>query len=109
MQDDIEVVGEASDGDEAVRLVLRFAPDVVLMDIRMPRHRRPRRHPTIAGDERLSDARIIILTTFELDEYVFEPFRLGRQRLPGEGHASPWSCCRRCRRWRTAARCSPPA
>ena len=76
-QDDIEVVGEANDGDEAVRLVRRLAPDVVLMDIRMPGTDGLAATRAIAGDERLSDARIIILTTFELDEYVFEAIRSG--------------------------------
>jgi DNA-binding NarL/FixJ family response regulator len=76
-QDDIEVVGEASDGDEAVRLVRRLAPDVVLMDIRMPGTDGLAATRAIAGDERLSGARIIILTTFELDEYVFEAIRSG--------------------------------
>jgi DNA-binding NarL/FixJ family response regulator len=76
-QDDIEVVGEASDGDEAVRLVRRLAPDVVLMDIRMPGTDGLAATRAIAGDERLSDARIIMLTTFELDEYVFEAIRSG--------------------------------
>jgi DNA-binding NarL/FixJ family response regulator len=76
-QDDIEVVGEASDGDEAVRLVRRLAPDVVLMDIRMPGTDGLAATRAIAGDERLSNARIVILTTFELDEYVFEAIRSG--------------------------------
>jgi DNA-binding NarL/FixJ family response regulator len=76
-QDDIEVVGEADDGDEAVRLVRRLAPDVVLMDIRMPGTDGLTATRTIAGDKRLSDARIVILTTFELDEYVFEAIRSG--------------------------------
>jgi DNA-binding NarL/FixJ family response regulator len=76
-QDDIEVVGEANDGDEAVRLVRRLGPDVVLMDIRMPGTDGLAATRAIAGDERLSNARIIILTTFELDEYVFEAIRSG--------------------------------
>jgi DNA-binding NarL/FixJ family response regulator len=76
-QDDIDVVGEANDGDEAVGLVRRLAPDVVLMDIRMPGTDGLAATRSIAGDVRLSDARIIILTTFELDEYVFEAIRSG--------------------------------
>jgi DNA-binding NarL/FixJ family response regulator len=76
-QDDIEVVGEAGDGDEAVQLARRHRPDIVLMDIRMPGADGLAATRTITADERLSDVRIVILTTFELDEYVFEAIRSG--------------------------------
>jgi DNA-binding NarL/FixJ family response regulator len=76
-QDDIEVVGEAADGDEAVRLARRERPDVVLMDIRMPGTDGLVATRIIAADERLAGVRIVILTTFELDEYVFEAIRVG--------------------------------
>ena len=76
-QDDIEVVGEAADGDEAVRLARRYGPDVVLMDIRMPGTDGLAATRAIVGDERLAGVRIVILTTFELDEYVFEAIRSG--------------------------------
>ncbi len=76
-QDDVEVVGEAGDGDEAVRLARRHRPDVVLMDIRMPGSDGLAATRTIAADDRLDDVRIVILTTFELDEYVFEAIRAG--------------------------------
>jgi DNA-binding NarL/FixJ family response regulator len=76
-QDDIEVVGEAGDGDEAVRLARRLHPDVVLMDIRMPGTDGLAATRAIARDERLAGVRIVILTTFELDEYVFEAIRAG--------------------------------
>jgi DNA-binding NarL/FixJ family response regulator len=76
-QDDIEVVGEASDGDEAVRLARRLGPDVVLMDIRMPGTDGLAATRSIVGDDRLSNVRIVMLTTFELDEYVFEAIRSG--------------------------------
>jgi DNA-binding NarL/FixJ family response regulator len=76
-QDDIEVVGEAGDGDEAVRVARRERPDVVLMDIRMPGTDGLAATRTIAADERLADVRIVVLTTFELDEYVFEAIRVG--------------------------------
>ena len=76
-QDDIEVVGEADDGEAAVRLAKSLVPDVVLMDIRMPVLDGLAATRTIAADEHLSAVRIVILTTFELDDYVFEALRAG--------------------------------
>jgi DNA-binding NarL/FixJ family response regulator len=76
-QADIEVVAEASDGDEAVRLVLEQRPDVVLMDIRMPGTDGLTATKRIVEDPRLADVRVVILTTFDLDEHVFEAIRFG--------------------------------
>lgn len=74
---DIEVVGEAGDGAQAVRLTGQTRPDVVLMDIRMPGVDGLTATRQIAADPRLSEVRIIVLTTFELDEYVGEALRAG--------------------------------
>jgi DNA-binding NarL/FixJ family response regulator len=74
---DIAVVGEAGDGREAVSLTRQKKPDVVLMDIRMPELDGLAATREVAADARLADVRIVILTTFELDEYVFEALRSG--------------------------------
>ncbi len=71
-QADIEVVGEAADGAEAVRQATALVPDVVLMDIRMPGMDGLAATKAISGDGRLGGVRVVILTTFDLDEYVFE-------------------------------------
>jgi DNA-binding NarL/FixJ family response regulator len=76
-QDDIEVVGEAADGDEAVAVTRRERPDVVLMDIRMPGADGLAATRAIGDDPTLDAVRVVILTTFELDEYVFEALRAG--------------------------------
>ena len=75
--DAIEVVGEAGDGDEALRLARSLRPDVVLMDIRMPGLDGLAATRMIAADEALAAVRIVILTTFDLDEYVFEAISSG--------------------------------
>ncbi len=76
-QDDIEVVGEAGDGEQAVGLATELTPDVVLMDIRMPGTDGLAATRRISADGDLADVRVVILTTFELDEYVFEAIRSG--------------------------------
>jgi DNA-binding NarL/FixJ family response regulator len=76
-EEDLEVVGEAGDGVEAVELAARLVPDVVLMDIRMPRLDGIEAARRIAADPRLGRVRVVILTTFETDDYVFEALRFG--------------------------------
>jgi DNA-binding NarL/FixJ family response regulator len=76
-EDRIEVVGEAGDGVTAIELARKTVPDVVLMDIRMPEMDGLEATRRITADDALSSVRILILTTFELDEYVFEALRSG--------------------------------
>jgi DNA-binding NarL/FixJ family response regulator len=73
----IEVVGEVSDGAEAVERVRAERPDVVLMDIRMPGMDGLAATREIASDPELEGVRVIMLTTFDLDEYVFEALHAG--------------------------------
>jgi DNA-binding NarL/FixJ family response regulator len=74
---DVAVVGEAADGRDAVAVTREHRPDVVLMDIRMPVLDGLAATRMIADDDRLAGVHIVILTTFELDEYVFEALRAG--------------------------------
>jgi DNA-binding NarL/FixJ family response regulator len=77
-EDDIDVVGEASDGREALREVRRLGPDVVLMDIRMPElDGIEATRELTAGEGADGTARVLMLTTFDLDEYVYEALRAG--------------------------------
>ncbi|MGH3277742.1 MAG: response regulator [Trebonia sp.] len=75
--DDIEVVGEAVNGDQAVELARTARPDVILMDIRMPGTDGLAATRTLAADSGLGGLKIVILTTFETDEYVYQALRAG--------------------------------
>jgi DNA-binding NarL/FixJ family response regulator len=76
-EDDIEVIGEAANGREAVTLTRSTRPDVVLMDIRMPELDGLAATRIIVAEPSLEATRVVILTTFDLDEYVFEAVRIG--------------------------------
>ena len=89
-EDDIEVVGEASNGVEAVALAASVHPDVMLMDVRMPVMDGLEATRRISGDPSMASTRVVILTTFDLDEYVHEALRAGasgfllKDTLPAE-------------------------
>ena len=76
-QPDIEVVGAAADGLDAIDVVQRVHPDVVLMDVRMPRLDGIEATAQLTGDPASASVKVIILTTFDLDEYVFRALRAG--------------------------------
>ncbi|MET9775977.1 response regulator transcription factor [Streptomyces sp. NPDC006367] len=82
---DMEVVGEASDGAEAVRLAAEQRPDVVLMDIRMPGTDGLAATRAISADPALAHVRVVILTTFEVDDYVVQSLRAGASGFLGKG------------------------
>ncbi|MDF3297173.1 response regulator [Streptomyces tropicalis] len=82
---DMEVVGEASDGAEAVRLAAEQRADVVLMDIRMPGTDGLAATRLISADPALAGIRVVILTTFEVDDYVVQALRAGACGFLGKG------------------------
>jgi DNA-binding NarL/FixJ family response regulator len=82
--DDMEVVAEAADGREAVALTREHRPDVVLMDIRMPGTDGLAATSEICADPDLRDTRVLILTTFEIDEYVAQALRAGASGFLGK-------------------------
>ncbi|MGW8768110.1 response regulator [Streptomyces sp. NPDC055815] len=84
-ESDMEVVGEAPDGAEAVALARATRPDVVLMDIRMPGTDGLAATRMITADPELADVRIVMLTTFEVDEYVVQSLRAGASGFLGKG------------------------
>jgi len=81
----LKVVGEAATGDDAVRVAREARADVVLMDIRMPGLDGLAATRRVAADDSLAGVRVLILTTFEVDEYVFEALRSGASGFLGKG------------------------
>jgi len=76
-EDDMEVIGEASSGPEAIRLLKRLGPDILLLDIRMPGMDGLETLRQIRADPALVDTRVIVVTTFEVDRYVFVALQAG--------------------------------
>jgi DNA-binding NarL/FixJ family response regulator len=83
--EDLEVVGEASNGVEAVELARGTRPDVVVMDIRMPELDGLEATRQIVADDALAEVRVLVLTTFEVDEYVLRALRAGASGFLGKG------------------------
>ena len=88
-EDDIDVVGEAKDGAEAVAAAARELPDVVLMDIRMPGMDGLEATRLITAHPRLQGTKVIVLTTFDLDEYVFGALKAGASAFLLKGVEPP--------------------
>lgn len=100
-EEDMEVVGEAGDGREAVALTRRLNPDVVLMDVQMPLMNGIEATLEIVALGRDASSRVLILTTFDLDEYVYEGLRAGASGFCSSARRPPT--------WSPASASSPPA
>lgn len=98
LEDDIEVVAEAADGEEGLALVRKHLPDVALIDIQMPVMDGIEATRRIAADPALADVHVVMLTNYGMDEYVFDALRAGCRRVPGQGHRPGGFPARRTRR-----------
>ena len=105
-QPDIVVVGEAADGAEAVAQAAALDPDVVLMDVRMPVLDGLEATRRILGDRPGAHRRVLILTTFDLDDYVYEALRAGASGFLLKDAPAGRAGRTRCGWWRPARRCS---
>ena len=103
----ITVVGEAADGRRGVDLAVRYRPDVVLMDIRMPGTDGIAATRAICADERLRDTRVLILTTFDDDSDIVDAVRSGAAGYLLKDTSGP-TCAKRCIRLPPVAICFPP-
>ena len=105
-EDDIEVVAEAADGRQAVALATEHRPDIALIDIQMPAVDGIEATGQIVADERLDSVRVVILTNFGLDEYIFRALRAGASGFLLKD-TEPATCCRRCAWSCAGTRCCP--
>jgi CheY-like chemotaxis protein len=106
-EDEMEVAGEAGNGREAVDISRRVFPHVVLMDIRMPTLDGLEATKLICADPTLANTRVLVLTTFDLDEHVYAALRAGASGFCSRTPA-PVSCCTRSGSLPPAKPCSPP-
>jgi len=107
-EDDIEVVAEACDGQQAVALAAEHRPDIALVDIQMPVLDGVEATRQIVADERLDSVRVVILTNYGLDEYIFRALRAGARAASCSRTPIRPGCCRRCGWSCAGTRCCPP-
>ncbi len=105
---DLELAGEAEDGEGAIELARRHRPDVILMDVRMPVVDGIEATRRITADADLADVRVVVLTTFDLDDYVYAAIRAGASGFLLKD-APPRTCSTPSEWWRGATLSSLPA